>query len=193
MKRHKQILSVAAALAAWAPLWSPAAIGAPIEAGDEVAEAAPAPVTWIAVEARNHPSGTRSPAAVVFGIAQERGRSQPASLVVRCLEGRTTVRVDADGLGPAVVAVRQSLDGGRFARDPWDVGADRRGLELSGDGAIAFVTGLYGRSELRLAVARPLSVPLLLTFAVGGAEESLRLLADRCRWSGGPAISDAGP
>jgi hypothetical protein len=45
---------------------------------------------------------------------------------------------------------------------------------------------------LRLAVVRPLSVPFLLTFAVGGAEQSLRPLADRCHWSSGPAISDAG-
>jgi hypothetical protein len=39
---------------------------------------------------------------------------------------------------------------------------------------------------------RPLSVPFLVTFAVEGAERSLRSLAERCHWSDGPAISDAG-
>jgi hypothetical protein len=35
-------------------------------------------------------------------------------------------------------------------------------------------------------------VPFLFTFTVAGAEPGLRPLADRCNWSAGPAISDAG-
>jgi hypothetical protein len=38
-----------------------------------------------------------------------------------------------------------------------------------------------------------LSVPFLLTFAVGGAEQALGTMADRCRWSAAPAISEARP
>ena len=65
-------------------------------------------------------------------------------------------------------------------------------LELTGDRAIAFMSDLYGKAELRLAVVRPLSVPFLFTFAVDGAEPGLRPVAEKCRWSAGPAISDAG-
>jgi hypothetical protein len=189
MQRHQQFLSLAVALAVWAG----AATAAPPEPDGEMAEA-PAPATWAVVEARHHASGTRGPAAVVFGVAQERGRSRPASLRVDCFDGLTTVHVDADGLrlGPFTVAVRVSLDGGRFVAGTWPASADGSGLALSGDRAVAFLTELYGRAELRLAVVRPLSVPFLFTFAVGGAEQSLRTLAERCHWSGGPAISDAG-
>ena len=49
---------------------------------------------------------------------------------------------------------------------------------------------LYGKTELRLAVVRPLSVPLLFTFVVDGAEAALSPLAERGHWSGGPSISD---
>ena len=150
--------------------------------------------TWIPVDARNHVTGAHGPAAVLFGVAQERGRSRPASLRVDCLDGVTTVHMDADGLslGPWAVAVKVSLDGGRFVAGSWQPSADLSGLELSGDRAIAFASELYGKAKLRLAVVRPLSVPLLFTFAVGGAEPGLRPLAERCRWSAGPAISDAG-
>jgi hypothetical protein len=184
MQRHQQALSVAVAAA----LWAGAAIAAP-----------PDRATWIPVDARNHVSGTNGLAAVLFGVAQERGRSRPASLRVDCFEGLTTVHLDADGLRPgplslgvSAVAVRYSLDGGRFVDGSWQANADGSGLELSGDRAIAFVSELYGKAELRLAVMRPLSVPFLFTFTVDGAESSLRPLAERCHWSGGPAISDAG-
>jgi hypothetical protein len=102
--------------------------------------------------------------------------------------------MDADGLrlGPWAVAVKVKLDGGRFVAGSWQASADGRGLELSGDRAIAFVSELYGKAELRLAVVRPLSVPFLFTFAVGGTEPGLRPLAERCQWTAGPAISDAG-
>ena len=105
------------------------------------------------------------------------------------------VRVDTDGLafGRAAVEVRQSLDGGRFVTGAWLADADGSVLALSGDQAIAFLAGLSGRSELRLAVVRPLSVPFVLTFRISGAERALRPLADRYHWPGGPAISEAQP
>ncbi len=196
MQRLQQIVSAAAALLVWA---GPASAALP-EPEDERAVAAgeassvPAPATWLLIDARNHADGTRGLAAVLFGAAQERGRSRPASLRIDCVEGLTTVHVDTAGLrpGPFAVAVSYSLDGGPFVAAAWQASADGSGLELSADRAIRFLTGLYGKSELRLAVVRPLSVPFLLTFAVVGAEQSLRTMADRCQWSTGPATSAAG-
>jgi len=192
MERHQQALSLAAALALWA--------GAATADQPELEQAASLPsldaglATWIPVEARNHLTGANGPAAVLFGVAQERGRQRPANLRVDCLDSVTTVHIDADGLrlGPWAVAVRISLDGGRFVAGSWQASADGSGLELSGDRAIAFVSELYGKAELRLAVVRPLSVPFLFTFAVAGADPTLGPLAERCQWSAGPAISDAG-
>jgi hypothetical protein len=181
MKRH-QALFFAVALA----LSAGAASTPPSRAADRA--------RWIPVEARNHETGASGPAAVLFGRAHERGRSRPASLRVECFDGVTAVHMDADGLrlGPWAVAVRLSLDGGRFVADSWQPSADGTGLTLSGERAVAFASELYGKAELRLAVVRPLSVPFLFTFAVAGAEPGLRPLADRCHWSAGPAISDAG-
>jgi hypothetical protein len=194
MQRHQPILSVAVALA----LWAAAVHAAPPEMGGEVAQGPvaepPAPMAWVVVEARNHASGTSGLVAVSTGVAQERGHRQTAVLRVYCLDERTIVRVDVDGLGAnaAVTAVRQSLDRGPFVTGAWQLIADGSGLALSGDQAIAFLTELYGRTELRLAVVRPLSVPFVLIFDVDGAEMALRPLADRYHWSSGPAISDAG-
>lgn len=194
MQRNKQVLSLAVAAAVWAS----AAHALPPEPDSFVpyspAAEAPAAPAWQLVEARNHVTGTSGLAAVVFGVAQERGRSRPASLRVQCFEGQTVVHVDVDGLGaaPSAVAVRQSRDGARFVGAGWQASADGSGLVLSGDRAVQFATDLYGKAELRLAVVRPLSVPFLVTFAVDGAEQSLRPLAERCRWAGGPAVSEAG-
>ena len=189
MQRHQEILSVAVALAVWAGT----ANGAPPDPDDDMAEA-PAPVTWQVVETRHHGSDTRGLAAVVFGAVRERGHSEPASLRVDYVDGQTTVRVNTAGLkpGPFAVAVKYSLDGGRFVAATWQPSADGSDLELSGDRAIAFLGELYGRSELRLAVVRPLSVPFVVTFAIDGTEQALRPLAERYHWSSGPAISDAG-
>jgi hypothetical protein len=150
--------------------------------------------TWILVEARNHVTGASGPAAVLLGVAHERGRSRQASLRVLCFEGVTTVHMDADGLrpGPWAVTVRVSLDNGRFVARSWQPSSDGGSLELSGDRAIAFMSDLYGRAELRLAVVRPLSVPFLFLFTVSGAESGLRPMAERCNWSAGPSLSDAG-
>lgn len=180
MKRFQPMLSVAAVLAFSAV----AAHAAPPE-NDR------APGNWVVVDARNHANGTKWPVAMVLGVAEERGQSRPASLRVDGREGRTMVRVEIDGLpfGRAAVDVRQSLDGGRFVAGAWMANADGSVLALSGDRAIAFLAELYGRSELRLAVVRPLSVPFVLTFRVSGAESALR----RYHWSGGPAISEAVP
>lgn len=179
MKRFQLFLSVAAVLALSAP----------------AAAQTPAPGNWVVVDARNHANGARFPVAMVRGVAEERGQSRPASLSVDGREGRTIVRVDTDGLafGRAAVAVRQSLDGGRFVAGDWLANADGSVLALSGDQAIAFLAGLSGRSELRLAVVRPLSVPFVLTFRISEAERALRPLADQYHWSGGPAISEAAP
>lgn len=192
MQRHQKSLSVAAAVVLWA--------GAAHAGSPEPEHSADLPslddsrATWIQVEARNHVTGANSPAAVLFGVAQERGRPLSASLRVDCMDGVTTVHIDADGLRlpPWAVAVRISLDRGRFAAGSWQASADGGSLTLSGERAIAFMSDLYGRAELRLAVVRPLSVPFLFTFAVDGAEPALGPLAERCQWSAGPAISDAG-
>ena len=192
MQRHKHTLLFAVALALWA--------GAVSAEPDEPEQTAGLPsleagrATWIAVEARNHLTGASGPAAVLFGVAQERGRQRQASLRVECFEGGTTVHMDTDGLrlGPWAVTVATSLDRDRFVAGTWQASGDGSGLKLSGDRAVAFASDLYGKAEMRLAVVRPLSVPFLFTFAVGGAEPELRPLADRCRWAAGPSVSDAG-
>jgi hypothetical protein len=172
--------------------------GEPASAGSE-ATGVPAAATWLLIEARDHARGTSGAAAVLFGVAQERGRQRQASLRVDCFEGRTTLHVDTVGLslGPpaaaVAVAMTYSLDGGRFVSASWQASADGSGLELSGDRAVAFLGELHGKAELRLAMVRPLSVPFLFTFAVGGAEQALGTMADRCHWSAAPAISEARP
>jgi hypothetical protein len=196
MKHQQRIASAVAAMVAWVV----PASAAPPEPGDEIAnvfdEAAeiPASARWLLIEARDHAGGASGPAVVLFGLAQERGRSRPASLRVDCFEGRTVLHLDTEGLrlGASGVAVTVSLDGGPFVPATWQASAGRDGLELPGERAVAFLTGLYGKSGLRLALVRPLSVPFVLSFAVGGAEQGLGAIAERCRWSGGPAISDAG-
>ena len=192
MQRNKKAFSFAVALA----LWAGAANADPGE--PEQTAALPSldagRATWIPVEARNHLTGASGPAAVLFGVAQERGRQRPASLRVECFEGGTIVYMDADGLrlGPWAVTVATSFDRGRFVTGSWQPSGDGSGLKLSGDRAVAFASDLYGKAEMRLAVVRPLSVPFLFTFAVGGAEPPLRPLADSCRWAAGPSVSDAG-
>src|SRR5262249_37633615 len=127
---------------------------------------------WLVVDARNHANGARWPVALVRGVAEERGQSRAANLWIDGREGRLVVRVDIDGLafGRAALDVRQSLDGGRFVAGAWLSDADGKVLALSGDQAVAFLAELVGRSELRLAVVRPLSVPFVLSFRVSGAE-----------------------
>ena len=204
MQRLQRIVSASAvaALLAWAV---PARAAAPIDPDGEPAsadsEAAGAPVgaTWLLIEARDHAKGTSGAAAVLFGVAEERGRRRQASLRVDCFEGRTTLHVDTVGLGLAPsaagvpVAVAYSLDGGRFVSASWQASADGSGLKLSGERAIAFLGELTGKAELRLVLVRPLSVPFLFTFAVGGAEQAMGMMADRCHWPAAPAISEARP
>ena len=191
MKRH-QALSVAAVLALWAGAVNATPPDLPPVNGPDVPSANGA--SWIPVEARNHATGASGPAAVLYGVAHERGRHRPASLRVECFDGVTVVHMDADGLrpGPWAVAVQVSLDGGRFVAGSWQPSGDGTGLALSGERAVQFASELYGKAGLRLAVVRPLSVPFLFTFVVAGAEPGLRPLADRCHWSAGPALSDAG-
>ena len=201
MQRHPHIAS-AAALLIWAlpaGAWAMPVGDQPPGPANEIASVpgeaphAPAPPTWFLVEARNHASGTSGPVALLFGVAQERGRGREAILRVDCFEGRTTLQIDTMGLslGAPVVPLRYSLDGGPFVSAVWQASADGSGLELSGDRAIAFLKGLYGKSELRLALVRPLSVPCLFTFPVGGAEAILGTLAGHCHWSATPPVSDA--
>ena len=198
--RHLQRIVSATAVAALLA-WAVPAGAAPTEPEDEPASAGseatgvPAGATWLLIEARDHARGTSGAAAVLFGVAQERGRQRQASLRVDCFEGRTTLHVDTVGLslGLSSVAVTYSLDGGRFVSASWQASADGSGLELSGDRAVAFLGELHGKAALRLALVRPLSVPFLFTFAVGGAEQALGTMADRCHWSAAPAISEARP
>jgi hypothetical protein len=200
MQRLQRIVSATAvaALLAWAVPAGAAPTepeGEPASAGSE-ATGVPAAATWLLIEARDHARGTSGAAAVLFGVAQERGRQRQANLRVDCFEGRTTLHVDTVGLslGPSAVAVAYSLDGGRFVSASWQASADGSGLKLSGDRAVAFLGELYGKAELRLAIVRPLSVPFLFTFAVSGAEQALGTMADRCRWWAAPAaISEARP
>jgi hypothetical protein len=199
MQHLQRIVSATAVAALLA--WAVAARAAPTEPEDEPASAGseaagvPAGATWLLVEARDHAKGTSGAAAVLFGVAKERGRQRQASLRVDCFEGRTTLHVDTVGLslGLSSVAVTYSLDGGRFVSASWQATADGSGLELSGDRAVAFLGELHGKAELRLALVRPLSVPFLFTFPVGGAEQALGTMADRCHWSAAPAISEARP
>lgn len=201
MQRLQRIVSATALAALLA--WAVPAGAAPPEPEDEPASAGseatgvPVGATWLLIEARDHARGTSGAAAVLLGVAQERGRQRQASLRVDCFEGRTTLHVDTVGLGlgpsAVAVAVAYSLDGGRFVSASWQATADGGGLKLSGDRAVAFLGELYGKAELRLALVRPLSVPFLFTFAVGGAEQGLGTMADRCHWSAAPAISEARP
>ena len=194
MKRHRAS-SVAVALAVWASAANATPPDLPeSEHAPGLPSLAAGRAGWIPVEARNHATGASGPAAVLFGVAHERGRDRPASLRVECFDGVTMVHMDADGLrlGPWAVAVQVSLDGGRFVASSWQPNADGTGLALSGERAVQFASELYGKAQLRLAVVRPLSVPFLFTFVVDGAEAGLRPLADRCHWAAGPAISDAG-
>jgi hypothetical protein len=196
MQRHQQIASAAVALL----FWILPASAAPPEPDGEIAEAtrdagsSPAPIGWILIDARNHTSGKKGSAAVLFGFARERGRRRQASLRADCFEGKTTLHIDTVDLhfGSAIVPVTYSLDSGPFLRASWQASADRSGVELSSDRAIEFLTELYGRTELRVALVRPLSVSFLFSFAIGGAEQGLGAIAERCRWSGGPTIGDAG-
>jgi hypothetical protein len=196
MQRHRQIVSAAAAVLAWVV---PASAAPPEPDGETASDSGvvtstPAAATWILIDARDHASGTSGAAAVLFGVAQERGRSRRASLRVACFDGVTTLHIDTAALrlGSSAVAVTYSLDGGPFRPASWQASADGSGLDLLADRAIAFLTELYGKTELRLAHVRPLSVPFLVTFAVAGAEQSLGTLAERCLWSAAPEISDAG-
>ena len=191
MRHHLHIVSAAAAVLAWV---APASAAVP-EPDAEIAIANnPIVATWVLIDARDHASGASSAAAVLLGVAQERGRDRQAILRVDCFDKAITARIDTTELrlGSAAVAVTYSLDGGSFRPGTWQTSADGSGLELSGDSAIAFVTELYDKRELRLAVVRPLSVPFIFTFAVAGAEQSLGTMAKRCGLSATPSISDAG-
>jgi hypothetical protein len=197
MQRHQPIVSAAVALLFWIV---PARAVPPPEPDSEIAQAtsdassSPDSAAWILIEAHNQTSGRNGPAAVLFGFAQERGRRRQATLRADCFEGRTTLHIDTVGLhfGSPVVPVTYSLDNGLFLGASWQANADRSGVELSSDRAIEFLIELYGRTELRVALVRPLSVSFLFSFAVGGAEQGLSMIAERCHWSGGPAIGDAG-
>ena len=165
MKRH-QALSFAVALAL-----SAAAVNAtpPSFAADRA--------RWIPVEARNHATGASGPAAVLFGVAHERGRGRPASLRVECFDGVTAVHMDADGLrlGPWAVdgaaeprrrSLRRRLLAAQRRRDrPRAVGRARRGVRER---------AVRQEPSCVLPSCGRLSVPFLFTFTVAGAEPGLQ-------------------
>jgi hypothetical protein len=190
MRYHRHIVSAALALLAWT---IPAQAAAP-EPDGEVAVATLPVATWIAVETRDHATGATGAAAILLGVAHERGRDGQAVLRATSFDRRTTLRIDSAVLtlrpDATNVAVSASLDGGPFRPGAWRVSADGKGLELGDEAVIAFLTGLYGKRELRLAVVRPLSVPFVLTFAVAGAEHGLAMVAERGGWAA-PALSEA--
>ena len=167
----------------------------PPEPDDELAVASQPVATWVVVETRNHATGATGTAAVLLGVAHERGLSWQAFLYAVSLGRTTTARIESPALalypGATNVVVSASLDGGPFRPGAWRVSADGKSLELADDAAFAFLTGLYGKRELQLAVVRPLSVPFVLTFVVAGAEPGLALVAERGGWGAAPAISEA--
>src|SRR5262245_3370047 len=140
MKHDQQFLSVIAA----ALVWLGPANAAPPDSDDEGRDALnqaheiTAAPTWFAVDVHRHADASGSAAASRFVLARERGRSQPARLRVDCFDGRTAVHIDTVGLGlgASAVAVKYSLDGGRFVSMSWQASADRSSLELSADRAI---------------------------------------------------------
>jgi len=188
MRHHRQIAYAAAMLA-----WTVQANAMPPEQDREVVTANGDP-RWIVVDARNHVSGATGAVAVLFGTAQERGRSRPAILRVDCFDKVTTLHVDTAALrlGAAEVMVTHSVDGGPFRYVAWQASAEGNGIDLPADRAVPFLAGLYDKVVLRLAIVRPLSVPFLLTFTVEGAEQGLSIIADRCQWAAAPAISEVG-
>jgi len=190
MQYHRHIVSAALALLAWT---IPANAAAP-EPDGELAVATLPVATWIAVETRDHATGETGAAAILLGVAQERGFGWQAVLRAAIFGPPTRVRIDslAFALHPGAtnVAVAASVDGGPFRSGAWQVSGDGKGLELTDEAAIAFLVGLYGKRELRLAVVRPLSVPFVLTFAVAVAEHGLALVAERGGWAA-PALSEA--
>jgi hypothetical protein len=195
MQYHRHIASLAVSAALVLLAWTAPVNAAPPEPDDELAAATLPVATWVVVETRNHATGATGSAAVLLGVAHERGLSWQATLYAVSFDRTTTARIDSPALalqpGATNVVVSASLDGGPFRPGAWRVSADGQGLELTNDAAVAFLTGLYGKRELQLAVVRPLSVPFVLTFVVSGAEPGLALMAERGGWGAAPAISEA--
>jgi len=191
MQHHRLTLLATVAAFAWA---LPAGAAAPEPDADLAVDAQPV-ATWVTVEARNQADGATGAAAVLPGVARERGAAWQAILRADAIGRTTTVRIDSAALtlrpGATNIAVTASLDGGPFRPVAWRVDADGKGLELTDEAAVAFLRGLYGKRELQLAVVRPLSVPFVLTFAVAGAEHALARVAQRGGWATAPALSEA--
>ena len=196
--KHLEQIVVSAAAAVF--VWVVPANAAPPEPNDDIANVideapeVPAAARWLLIEARDHARGASSPVALLFGRPRKEGANgRPACASIASRAGRSCMSTRwGSASASASVAVAYSLDGGRFVSASWQASADGGGLKLSGDRAVAFLGELYGKAELRLALVRPLSVPFLFTFAVGGAEQGLGTIADRCHWSAAPAISEAG-
>jgi len=191
--RHIASAAVSTALALLA--WTTPVNAAPPEPDDELAVVTLPVATWVVVETRDYATGRTGSAAVLLGLARERGLSRQATLYAVSFDRTTTARIETLALalypGATNVVVSASLDGGPFCPSAWRVSADGKALELADDAAVAFLTGLYGKRELQLAVVRPLSVPFVLTFVVAGAEPGLALVAERGGWGAAPAISEA--
>jgi hypothetical protein len=195
MQYHRHIASAAVSTTLALLAWTTPVNAAPPEPDDELAVATLPVATWVVVEARNHTTGATGSAAVLLGVAHERALSRWAALYATSFGRTTKARIDSPALaldpGATNVVVSASLDGGPFRPSAWRVSADGKGLELADETAVAFLTGLYGKQELQLAIVRPLSVPFVLTFVVAGAEPGLSLVAERGGWGVAPAISEA--
>src|SRR5260370_32020142 len=148
MQYHRHIASAAVATAVALLAWTAPASAAPPDPDDELAPATPPVATWIVVETRNHATGAIGSAAVLLGLAHERGLSRQAILYAVSLGRTTTARIESPALalypGATNVVVSASLDGGPFGPGAWRVSADGKSLELADDAAVAFLTGLYG-------------------------------------------------
>ena len=94
MRYHRHIASAALALLAWT---IPANAAAP-EPDGELAVATLPVATWIVVETRNQATGETGAAAILLGVARERGVGWQAVLRAASFGRPTTVRIDSPAL-----------------------------------------------------------------------------------------------
>jgi hypothetical protein len=141
MQCHRLILLTALAAITWATPTH----AAPPEPDGEVAVTTLPVATWVEVAARNLVSGATGAVAVRLGSASEDGPARQATLRVEGFGGATTVRIESPTFvfrpGAANVAVLTSPDSGPLRAGALAVSPDGRGLEATGDAAVAAKLG----------------------------------------------------
>jgi len=161
MQYHRHIVSAALALIAWT---IPANAAAP-----ERTARSPSPLCPSRPGSRSRhatTTGATGSAAILLGVARERGLGWQTVLRATNFGRATTVRIDSPALAlhsdATNVAVSASLDGGPFRAVPGGSAPTAR-PRADDEAAVAFLTGLYGKRELRLAVVaavRPIRADL---------------------------------